>query len=317
MALEGLILRYYLKVFSVISLIFIFIFFVIAFYYEHELKYKIINIKKNSNIDIVIQNNFKNNNNIKLLFFKTYYRIYFLFNNGIHYGNFEIRNKVSINDFLNIVTKPSNILNKLTIIEGSNKLDLNKKIFELFNQSLFIDYTDILADTYYLNNYNVNDILINLRSFKKNFFINYKNNKLFNEFSINDLMIIGSLLEKEGLDKIDKQKIFSVIVNRLKKDMKLQIDATVIYALTNGKYNLDRKLRIKDLKFEHPYNTYIIKGLPPRPISYVGTKTIELMLENYKSNYLFYFYNENKKKHIFSETYAIHKKRLNEYRKKN
>ena len=74
--------------------------------------------------------------------------------------------------------------------------------------------------------------------------------------------------------------------------MKLQIDATVIFALTNGNNELNRKLTFKDLKIDHKYNTYKYKGLPPSPISYVGTKTIEIVLENYKTEYLFYFFQQ-------------------------
>ena len=129
-------------------------------------------------------------------------------------------------------------------------------------------------------------------------------------------MIIGSLIEKEGLDKTDKQKIASVIFNRLKNRMKLQIDATVLYSLTNGDYNLNRKLLISDLKFDHPYNTYIYKGLPPKPISYVGKKTLDIIFENNETDFLFYFFNKSLKKHIFSKNYEEHKSRLNEYRRK-
>ena len=96
--------------------------------------------------------------------------------------------------------------------------------------------------------------------------------------------------------------------------MKLQIDATVIYAITNGEYDLKRMLTFEDLKYKHPFNTYIINGLPPEPISYVGTKTIDLIKENFQSNYLFYFYNEILKKHIFSKNFKEHKSRLKEYR---
>ena len=70
------------------------------------------------------------------------------------------------------------------------------------------------------------------------------------------------------------------IKNRLKKNMKLQIDATVIYSLTEGKRDLDRKLTYDDLRIENPYNTYKNFGLPPGPISYVGYKTIELIFDN-------------------------------------
>ena len=98
--------------------------------------------------------------------------------------------------------------------------------------------------------------------------------------------------------------------------MKLQLDATAIYAITDGNYNLGRDLLIKDLKIKHPYNTYYIKGLPPAPISYVGKKTMELIYENYKSNYLYYFFNNIEGKHIYSVTYDEHRRKLSEYRNK-
>ena len=134
------------------------------------------------------------------------------------------------------------------------------------------------------------------------------------QYSFDELLIIGSLLEKEGKDDFDKKVIFSVIQNRLKINMKLQIDASTIYALTNGKYDLTRGLKLNDLKIEHPYNTYFIKGLPPNPISYVGKKTMELIFENYKSEYLYYFYNSIFKKHIYSKNFEEHKRKLSDYR---
>ena len=98
--------------------------------------------------------------------------------------------------------------------------------------------------------------------------------------------------------------------------MRLQIDATVIYSITKGKYDFQRNLTYKDLKIKDPYNTYVFHGLPPEPISYVGRKTIELIFENYKTNYLFYFYDDFKKKHIFSKNYNKHIQKLNDYRQK-
>ena len=98
--------------------------------------------------------------------------------------------------------------------------------------------------------------------------------------------------------------------------MKLQIDATVIYALKDSNIELNRQLIYKDLKIKHKFNTYHIYGLPPEPISYVGLKTIELIFENYSTNYLFYFYNTLENKHIYSINYKNHLKKLNEYRSK-
>ena len=87
---------------------------------------------------------------------------------------------------------------------------------------------------------------------KLKYFKTNNKNKLLQKFTEKEIMIIGSLLEKEGLDLEDKRKISSVIFNRLKKKMKLQIDATVLYSITNGDYELDRKLLLSDLKFDHP-----------------------------------------------------------------
>ena len=129
-----------------------------------------------------------------------------------------------------------------------------------------------------------------------------------------EVMIIASLLEKEGIDEHDKRIISSVIFNRLNKNMRLQIDASTIFSITRGKYKFDRKLTLKDLKINDNYNTYFVKGLPPKPICFVGKKTIEIVLENYTSDYLFYFYDENFNQHIYSKTYKEHLEKLDEYR---
>ena len=96
--------------------------------------------------------------------------------------------------------------------------------------------------------------------------------------------------------------------------MKLQIDASTIFSITKGKFKLNRELLIKDLKIKDMHNTYYIKGLPPSPICFVSKKTIEIVLEDYKSEYLFYFYNKDLKKHIYSKTFDQHKIKLNKYR---
>tara|TARA_B100000575_G_C22581844_1_gene366656 strand:- start:63 stop:533 length:471 start_codon:yes stop_codon:yes gene_type:complete len=150
--------------------------------------------------------------------------------------------------------------------------------------------------------------------FKKNYFNKFSKNKFFDNYSEKDAIIIGSLIEKEGTDYYDKRMISSVIFNRLNINMKLQIDATVLFAITNGNYVLNRKLNLNDLKIDNSYNTYKYKGLTPSPISYVGTKTIDIIMEDYKSDYLFYFYNDILKKHIFSKNFNEHKKKLNEFR---
>ena len=318
--MEVQILLSYLKVFSLFIIILLLIFssyFVHIINKKYQLQTDIVNISKSESIDYVIEKNFVNTQAINKFFFKILYKFNIIFfNKFIHYGDFYLNNEISFYDFINIVSKPSNILNKITIVEGWGVNDLNNELIKHFNNFDNIPYDDILADTYFFeNNNNFDQFRKKLRKIKKVYFINNEKNIIFENYSPHDLLVIGSLIEKEGLDYFDKRNISSVIFNRLNIGMKLQIDATVIYAITNGKFNLNRKLLFKDLKFDHPYNTYKYKGLPPKPITYVSTETLDIILENYKTDFLFYFYNNSLNKHIFSKNFKEHREKLNEYRK--
>ena len=313
--MEEQILRYYLKIFSIILIFQFFYIFFIIFIKDISLINKQIKIKKNENIESVIRNNLINENKLNNFLFINLFKIYNLFNFDMHYGEFLIDDNIKFYKFINIVTKPSNLVNKITIVEGWSKFELDELMKNKFQNFKSLNYDEIIAETYFVNSsQSFNNFKDKLMNFKNNYFNKKKNNILLKDFSIKEIFIIGSLIEKEGIDYEDKKKIFSVLMNRLKKNMKLQIDATVIFAITEGKFDLNRKLTYSDLKVKHPYNTYFINGLPPEPISYVGLKTIELIFENYKTNYLFYFYNKFEDKHIFSESYLEHKKKLNEYR---
>jgi len=317
--LEEQILHYYSKVFSicVISLILCLSFYILIFLNKNlVLKTKIITITKGEKIENVLRKNVDNLFYLDILYFKIIYEINNRYKkNFIHYGDFKISKNPTPREFLNLISKPSNILNKVTIIEGWSQEQLQYEIAKNFYVKKTIPYEDVIADTYYFNKNQEFEIFQKkLIQLKKKYFSNHENHPLLKEFTISEIMIIGSLIEKEGLDKVDKQNIASVIFNRLNNKMKLQIDATVIYSLTNGSYNLNRKLLISDLKFKHPYNTYIIRGLPPKPISYVGKKTLDIIFEKNETDFLFYFFNKSLNSHIFSKNFEEHKLKLNEYR---
>ena len=233
----------------------------------------------------------------------------------INYGEFAIMKNSNLNKITNIISKPSNVYYELTVIDGWQSYQMNELIKKKFNIINQIQYNEILADTYNYQSHNTfSDVYSLMKKSKKIFFNKHLNNKLFKEFSINEIMIISSLVEKEGMNDEDKRLISSVIFNRLKNKMKLQIDASTIFAITKGDYKFNRKLSLNDLKIKDEYNTYYIEGLPPNPICFVSMKMIEIVLENYNSNYLFYFYNDKINKHIFSQSFLEHKKKLNIYR---
>lgn len=99
-----------------------------------------------------------------------------------------------------------------------------------------------------------------------------------------DVVTIASLIEREARASGDRTKIAAVIWNRLKQGMKLQIDATVLYALGRHK----DALTYHDLKVASPYNTYLHHGLPPTPIDNPGLATLAAAAAPAHVTYLYY-----------------------------
>ena len=321
MVLGGQILHYYLKVFSLIIITFLIITFLYAFYVLNrnlDISDKLITIKKGERFESFLNQNINDLLRLELLILKIYYKTSnVLLDKFIHFGEFYIEQDISALKLLEIISNPSNVINRITIVEGWTNKQLNFELSKFFKKTKDIAYEDIIADTYFLEkNSDFKNFNKNLITIKSKYMNKFKDNIVYKKFTENEIMTIGSLLEKEGLDIEDKKKISSVIYNRLNKKMKLQIDATVIYALTNGEYSMKRNLLLKDLKIDHPYNTYIYNGLPPKPISYVGKETLDIIFENYKTDFLFYFFNKSLNRHIFSKTYEEHRKKLNDYRNK-
>ena len=313
--MEAQILRYYLSLFSFL-LIFLYLIFLL-FFKNINLDNDIINIEKGEPTLLIINKITNNENYFEKKFLNFIILITDKYYKPINYGKFLVKNNSNIIKILKIITSKSNYNYKITIVEGWEKYQLNKYLHTYYNEIDDIPYNQLIANTYLIDSSkSFNDFASFAHKYKKNFFKEYKNNKLIIKYGINKILILASLIEKEGKDKYDKSLISSVILNRLNKNMRLQIDASVIASITEGDYKLDRPLNIKDLKYKHPLNTYIIDGIPSKMICYVGEETIKILLENPKSDFLFYFYNILEKKHIFSKNFTEHRKRLNEYRKK-
>lgn len=117
----------------------------------------------------------------------------------------------------------------------------------------------------------------------------------------------ASLIEREAKIDEERTKIAGVIENRLKQNMRLQIDATVVYAISDGLYDVERVL-YKDLETNSLYNTYKYTGLPVGPIANPGIKSIKAALNPDKHNYLYYRTDESKNdgSHIFTENFDAH-----------
>lgn len=115
------------------------------------------------------------------------------------------------------------------------------------------------------------------------------------------VVTLASIVEKETGVPEERPLIGSVFHNRLKLGMKLESDPTIIYGLPN----YDGDIRSRDIRSPHPWNTYVIPGLPPSPIASPGEEAIRAVLWPAESKYLF-FVSRNNRTHDFSETYAQH-----------
>ncbi len=127
----------------------------------------------------------------------------------------------------------------------------------------------------------------------------------FNDSQLHETLIIASIIQKESNDIKEMPFISSVIQNRLKKGMRLQMDGTLNY----GKYvrTIVTPERIKTDKSR--YNTYKYKGLVPAPLSSVSIEALQAAASPSESNYLFFVLNA-KGKHVFAETYQMHLKNV-------
>ena len=121
---------------------------------------------------------------------------------------------------------------------------------------------------------------------------------------IQDASIIASMVEREVLHDAECRTVSGVIHNRLRKNMLLQIDATVVYAWRLKGRKLTRVLN-KDLEVNSPYNTYKFYGLPPRPICVPGIEAWGAALDPEFNDYLYYVAGRDGY-HYFSKTYKEH-----------
>lgn len=128
---------------------------------------------------------------------------------------------------------------------------------------------------------------------------------------MHDVVTLASIVEKETGIGEERPLIASVFLNRLKKGMRLESDPTVIYGLEE----FDGNLKKKDLLQETPYNTYVICGLTPGPISNPGLLSMKAVLYPAKTDYL-YFVSRNDGSHQFSKTLSEHNRAVEMYQKR-
>lgn len=242
-------------------------------------------------------------------------------------------------------TTPTKMLNQLvtgkglfyhafTIIPGWNFKDLREAILKepnlrhtiqnmndseimiLLGNSTPVPEGQFLPDTYYFAG-GVSDVVVLKHAFKA---MQSKLNTAWEERTVNlpykntnEVLIAASLIEKEAYLNDERPIIAGVLVNRLQKDMLLQVDPTVIYGM-GSRY--EGKIHREDLLENTPYNTYVHKGLPPAPIAMPSSESIMAVVHPAKNDYLYYVARGDGS-HQFSITYTDHQTLVNEANKLN
>ena len=124
-----------------------------------------------------------------------------------------------------------------------------------------------------------------------------------------EMLILASIVEKETGVATERAKVASVFLNRLKAKMKLQTDPTVIYGMGE---NYSGNIRKKDLEMSTPYNTYVIDGLPPTPISMPSETSLQAVAHPEKTEF-YYFVADGSGGHKFTRNLNEHNKAVQEY----
>ena len=231
-------------------------------------------------------------------------------------GEYELLNKSLIEIFI-LFKEGKTITHKLTIQEGSTIYDLQKLLDNSFliNNCYYLDCIDsqypfkegilfpntyfykkdMLASSILKQSYNKLDLVLSELWSKKP-----ANNILKDK---NEALILASIIEKEAGNDNEKSLIASVFLKRIEIGMRLQADPTIIYGLLP---NFDGDIKKSDiLDKNNPYNTYMIKSLPPTPIAIPSLTSIEAAVLSTPGEYLFFVAN-TPTSHYFSKTYDEH-----------
>ena len=235
-------------------------------------------------------------------------------------GEYEFPANASIDQVLSIITSGRAVTYKVTIPEGWTTQMAVARIAE--NDVLTGEVTNVpvegavLPETYTFFRGRTRQQMLDEMQVAQN--------KLLDEAwkarAVNSVLktkeeavILASIVEKETGIPEERPLVASVFLNRLKQNVRLQSDPTIIYGLVGGKGKLDRALTKDDLNSDTAYNTYKIDGLPPGPIANPGRASLEAVLNPPDTGYL-YFVADGSGGHAFAKTLEEHNANVAKWR---
>jgi len=245
-------------------------------------------------------------------------------------GEYDLSSTMTPNQILDVLVGGKSFLYRLTIPEGYNVKQIAAEVAaqQLGDAETFVDLATraetasrfniearslegyLFPDTYLFPK-GVSALTIigkMVARFKEQFKPEWYARARELNLTVHEIVTLASIIEKETGDPAERPLISSVFHNRLKKRMRLESDPTVIYGIKDFDGNIKRS----HLSTPTPYNTYVIRGLPPGPIASPGRSAIEAALYPADTNYLF-FVSKKDHTHHFSSTIEEHNQAVRKY----
>ena len=311
-----------MKILPYINLIIIFPISILGPYHDfinfEPAKDEYIVVKQGESMTRTLDNLVKSNI-LDTIFFKVFLAIESI--DSFQAGKYKVEKKNLKEIFLDL-SQGHTSTHKLVIKDGANIYDVQKELensfldIDCFNLNCIKRQTPFKEGILYPDTYFYKD------SMKASSLLQASHERLFNTVSklwlnkppnnplknINEAIILASIIEKEAGNNQEKPLIAGVFLKRLTLGMRLQADPTIIYGLLP---NFDGDIKKSDiLNKNNLHNTYMIKGLPPTPISMASLSSIEAAINSVPGNYL-YFVANSKTSHYFSKTYEEHLEMIN------
>lgn len=237
-------------------------------------------------------------------------------------GEYEFKQNTNSKEVIRILSKGLIVVHKLVIPEGLT----NKEVISLIEQqpalagNIADSYPEgyLMGNTYHYIYGDRRQVIVEKMYQDAVKFIDEQWEKRDLKVPLkskNEAVILASIVEKEAVLPQEQPIIAGVFYNRIKKNMKLQADPTIIYAITLGQSKFDRQITKEDIKTISAYNTYHVTGLPPTPISNPSKSAIIAALHPSYHDYLYFVTNGNKG-HNFASNLAQHNINVSQFKKK-
>jgi len=236
--------------------------------------------------------------------------------NDLKYGEYQFPKRASLRDVVDTIMEGKVVQHNFTVAEGLTSDQVVLKLLE--NPVLTGNIREIpregtlLPETYKFTRGMTREDLIKRMQEQHRRVVQEIWDRRMADLplrSLEQLVILASIVEKETGKPEERTRISAVFINRLKQKMRLESDPTIIYGLVGGKGTLGRPIQINEIRQPTPYNTYVIDGLPPGPIANPGRAALEAAANPARTKEIF-FVADGTGGHAFAENYDQHQKNV-------